>query len=436
MNRRELLATYGTLTAIGLAGCNGRTEEPTGTEDHQPSADDVDAREAEAWPMFLHNRRNDRCFTDESVGDVTESSISPRWSYEPDDAVWSSPAVADGTLYVGSYDGYLYALDADSGERRWRYRTGDRIDGSPAVANGTVYVGSFDRNVYALDADTGEERWIHGTRGIVRSSPTVHDGVVYIGAFCRDEECSAFYDVQWPARGYLYAFDADTGVVRWRYETGDGVITKPAVTEETVWFGSSDNAVYALDVATGEQRWQYDTNGAVMSSPMVADGRLYIGNVVGELYAFDAETGETEWLYQAGANHPEDADITIVITGTPVRCNGTIYVGSVVPAPDSVYGELHAVSTDGNREWIQSPFGEAIGSSAAVMNGQVYFGAHTFDPDSDADRGVYVLDGDGTVRWSEIVDEGHRGFGSSPTIVDGTMYIGSTVGRVRAFDLE
>jgi outer membrane protein assembly factor BamB len=65
--------------------------------------------------------------------------------------VYSSPAVAGGVVYVGSYDGHVYALDAKTGERLWRYQTGDEVVSSPAVAGGVVYVGSWDDYLYALD---------------------------------------------------------------------------------------------------------------------------------------------------------------------------------------------------------------------------------------------------------------------------------------------
>ena len=66
--------------------------------------------------------------------------------------MYSSPAVVDGVVYVGSNDDYVYALDARSGELRWRYETGGDVDSSPAVVDGVVYVGSEDDYVYALDA--------------------------------------------------------------------------------------------------------------------------------------------------------------------------------------------------------------------------------------------------------------------------------------------
>jgi outer membrane protein assembly factor BamB len=78
-------------------------------------------------------------------------------------------------------DNHVYALDASSGELRWRYLTGGRVTSSPAVADGVVYVGSHDNYVYALDASSGELRWRYQTGHNV-SSPAVAGGVVYVGS--------------------------------------------------------------------------------------------------------------------------------------------------------------------------------------------------------------------------------------------------------------
>ena len=73
------------------------------------------------------------------------------WRYYPTGSkVYSSPAVVDGVVYVGSYDGYVYALDAATGEMIWRFHTGYNVYSSPAVVDGVVYVGSEDDHVYAL----------------------------------------------------------------------------------------------------------------------------------------------------------------------------------------------------------------------------------------------------------------------------------------------
>jgi outer membrane protein assembly factor BamB len=71
-------------------------------------------------------------------------------SYTTGDFVQSSPAVANGVVYVGSLDHNLYALNAKTGSKLWSYTTGGIVYSSPAVANGVVYVGSGDSKVYAF----------------------------------------------------------------------------------------------------------------------------------------------------------------------------------------------------------------------------------------------------------------------------------------------
>jgi outer membrane protein assembly factor BamB len=104
------------------------------------------------------------------------------WSFTTGAAVLSSPAVANGTVYVGSDDNNLYALNATTGAKVWGYTTGNEVYSSPAVANGTVYVGSDDNNLYALNTTTGKLTWSFTTGAAVLSSPAVANGTVYVGS--------------------------------------------------------------------------------------------------------------------------------------------------------------------------------------------------------------------------------------------------------------
>jgi len=95
----------------------------------------------------------------------------------------SSPAVANGVVYVGSYDDNVYALSATTGALLWSYTTGGHVWSSPSVANGVVYVGSDNTNLYALNASTGALLWSYTTGGqVYMSSPAVANGVVYMVA--------------------------------------------------------------------------------------------------------------------------------------------------------------------------------------------------------------------------------------------------------------
>ena len=132
-------------------------------------------------------------------------NLRRKWSFQSG-GVFSSPAVVDGVVYVGSQypQDRLYALKASTGVKLWSYRARYRVWSSPAVANGVVYVGAEDKNVYALNARTGTKVWNYTTGGKVDSSPSVVDGVVYIGS---DD-------------GNLYALNASTGAMLWNYATG------------------------------------------------------------------------------------------------------------------------------------------------------------------------------------------------------------------------
>jgi len=82
---------------------------------------------------------------------VSVGAIDLHWAYTTGSYVYSSPAVANGVVYVGSYDDNVYALNATTGAKLWSYTTGSYVSSSPVVANGVVYVGSYDDNVYAFD---------------------------------------------------------------------------------------------------------------------------------------------------------------------------------------------------------------------------------------------------------------------------------------------
>src|SRR5579884_2771840 len=115
------------------------------------------------------------------------SALTLEWSYESDE-IFSSPAVANGVVYVGSgeqdgADGTLYAVDAVTGKLKWSYSlSADMVFSSPAVANGMVYIGSEDCTLYVLDAMSGKLKWSYSTGGSINSSPSVANGVVYVGS--------------------------------------------------------------------------------------------------------------------------------------------------------------------------------------------------------------------------------------------------------------
>jgi len=339
------------------------------------------------WPMFHHdlNRAG-------YVSIVGPSISSVLWDYTTKDIISSSPAVANGVVYVGSYDKNVYALDASTGNKIWSFATGDSIESSPAVANGIVYIGSIDSKLYALDALTGSKLWSFATGSLITySSPAVANGIVYIGSW--DDS--------------IYALDALTGNKIWNYTTGDSIRSSPAVANGVVYIGSDDYAVYALDASTGSKIWSFTTGGTVKSSPAVADGVVYIGSYDSNVYALDALTGKKIWNYTIGG---------LITYSSPAVADGIVYVGSW---DDSIYA-LDA--STGNKIWSFATKGDIV-SSPAVANGVVYVGSY--------DKNVYALDAlTGNKIWNYTTGDSIR---SSPAVANGVVYIGSDDDKIYAF---
>jgi outer membrane protein assembly factor BamB len=104
------------------------------------------------------------------------------------------------TVYVGSDDGNLYALDANTGSLRWKFTTGGPVMSSPTINDGIVYVGSNDQRLYAIDGLNGSLNWTFTTSSPLTSAPTVANGIVYIAGSGFDS--------------YIYAIDESTGILK------------------------------------------------------------------------------------------------------------------------------------------------------------------------------------------------------------------------------
>ena len=317
----------------------------------------------------------------------------------------SSPAIGkDGTVYVGSRDDKVYALDGKTGQRKWEFRTGDDVTCSPAVGDdGTVYVGSWDMKLYALDGATGAEKWELPMAGGVYSSPAIgEDGTVYVGA-----------------GELVYALDGATGSAIWETpvtgrDLGGSVSTAPALSPDgsLVYAGMSNNSrwygLYALDTITGEVKWRFPTSSHVLSSPAVDDdGRVYFGCDNGRVYALDGATGKQEWEFAAGTS--------FVRSSPAVSRDGTVYVG----AEGSLYG-LDGATGKVKAEFRLQPI---VASSPSIgSDGTVYI----------AEDRLYALHADLNPKW-DFYALGCGGMASSPAIgLDGTIYVGTHRGKVIA----
>jgi outer membrane protein assembly factor BamB len=342
------------------------------------------------------------------------------WRYRTGGPVQSSPALFDGSIYVGSNDGYLYCLAAGSGELRWRFKASASVSSSPAIANGVVYFQADDNHFYAVDARQGRVKWELKTGANVpfdgrcvpcgadlgdagafdfwASSPALAGGSVYFGS----------------GDSYLYSLDAVTGRLQWKYKTGGRVRSSPAIYKGLVYAGSLDGTMYALDAARGTLRWRFKTEGneyfkigEIQSSPAIAAGLVVFGSRDYNLYALDAETGALKWKNLVKESW---------ILSSPAIANDGVFVGSSdgksIRKVDLLTGkELWTTAVPGN-----------VFSSPAVAGGYVYVG--------DIQGDMLGLDEQtGKIRMGRLTD---ARINSSPLIADGVVYYGAENGYVYA----
>jgi len=285
----------------------------------------------------------------------------------------STPALRDGRIYVGSFSGDVYCIDAATGEtiwnrtletdpqwwgiassplaldegvlattfsqgalhllnfegeEVWNLSTG-RIDPytSPAFGEGKVYFAGGDPALRCVDVSSGLSLWKLPTEGPITSSPSVANGSVFFAT-----------------RDVLWAVDSATGDEVWQ-ESMKGTISSPAISRGRVYVGTDDSALNCYDASNGTLLWRAEANGPVATSPVVADGLVYFGTKIGEgvLYALNTQSGSTAWTYPVGE----------YIMSSPAVSDGVLFIG----ADD---GRVRAfgpeTSAPANGEMLSAPF--------------------------------------------------------------------------------
>lgn len=358
--------------------------------------------------MFRCNAAHDGVCATRGVHDTPNPAHRVLWRFRTGQLNRSTPVVADGTVYVGSNDGNLYALDAVTGALRWSFHTAGALDSSPAYAQGRVYFTGGDGDVYALEAARGRRLWtFHAgpTRAardprwdFYQSSPVVADGVVYVGS----------------GDGHVYALDAANGTRRWAFETDGRVRASPALAGGVVYVGSMGGTLYALDARDGRARWTFKTVGnadfplgEIQSSAAVADGMVYFGSRDGSLYALDALTGAKRWSLA-------DRQGAWVIS-SPAVAGGIVYFGT---SDSHLVRAVDAAS--GAPKWTFDARGRVF-ASPTVVGDRVYVGlCDTEAVWLDAHSGTLVgyADSEGTIYASIAVQDGVAYYASD----DGYVY--------------
>ncbi|MCW4008998.1 MAG: PQQ-binding-like beta-propeller repeat protein [Candidatus Bathyarchaeota archaeon] len=363
------------------------------------------------------------------VGQTGPTDISsPRWTYQTNDAVQSSPAIVDDKVYFGSNDKNIYCVDASTGSMIWKYETQYKQRSSPAVADGRVYTGVDDGYIYCFNAQTGEVLWkkdiyagnvppvlIEVSSFQPRSSPIVYGNSLFVGALDNN----------------VYCLNTADGNIKWTYPTEDPICGSPAYSQGRVFIASTDRNMYALDADTGSKLWNWTTPKKTTQlhfapTPVVADGKVFFGG--GAAYAqpiifvaLNVNDGSEAWVVNM------DSSSNTQPIQAPTYYKGVLYTSEHM-------GAAAFNATDGARLWYQWLGFQVFGSVAVAddlqgdalgnsVGGKLYVGCDSYS--------VTCFRLNGSVL-SSYTTEGQ--VSSSPALYDGKLYVGSVDGKLYCFD--
>ena len=343
----------------------------------QDSAALANAAQNSDWLTYGHDYAETRFSTLDQVDDSNVAELGVAWTFDTDSfrGLEATPLVHDGVIYATRPWSSVFALDARTGEKLWDYDPQvdksigwkaccDVVNRGVAIYEGKIYVGAIDGRLIALDAKTGKELWsvvtVDQSRPYtITGAPRIADGKVLIGNG----------GSELGARGYVTAYNAETGAEAWRFwvvpgNPADGFENPDMEFAATTWFGkwwevggggtSWDSIIYDPEaklvyVGTG--------NGSPWSRELRSAGKgdnLFLSSIV----ALHVDTGRVAWYYQTTPG--DDWDFTavqglmqaeLVIDGKERKVimqapkNGFFYV------LDRITGELLSAEPYANVTW-------------------------------------------------------------------------------------
>jgi hypothetical protein len=159
------------------------------------------------------------------------------------------------------------------GTIRWEFETGTWFSSRPVTDSENVFFGAGDGYLYAVEIETGSLKWRYEPEGGMVLHHTVAEGVVFAVT----------------EYGYLHALDAATGEHKWHFKPEIGVNDLPVVRRNSVYVGSLDGTLYAIDLESGAELWSFKVAGTAVSSPTIARGMVCFGSDSGHLYCVTPE---------------------------------------------------------------------------------------------------------------------------------------------------
>jgi eukaryotic-like serine/threonine-protein kinase len=379
------------------------------------------------------------------------------WTFNPrtENGYFSDgTAAAYGMVFAMNKDGFIYAVDENTGKAVWQYHGPGPLlfPGVPTVADGKVYVttgqaaqyggGNSSSEFACLDAYTGQVIWKLPIEAFApRESVAIAYGNLYLIPADVTTAVDSISGEEYSTVNQIWAISTTnwsmfrrdpehSGVgqsgpanltLRWNFTAGGAVISSPTVANGIVYFGSQDKNIYAVDARSGGFVWKFPTGGRIESSPAVVNGRVYTGADDGNVYCLNAFNGSLIWKTPAGGFINGSFSATVILRSSPVVVGNMVYVGSLDQ-------RLYALFADnGSVAWKFKTQG-VITSSPAVAESSVYVISQ--EPSAG---GLYKLDSNnGDFIWKRSLPYfsilgGGTDMHGSPVVANGMVFASSNM---------
>jgi outer membrane protein assembly factor BamB len=388
--------------------------------------------------MFAHDEARSGTQPSSPFTSGNVQSLTLNWSFYDGTEFVSSPVVSNGIVYVVDHNGEMTALSATNGSILWQVQLGLWVEQTPAVLDGTLYIGNHDipSDLYAISPLTGDTLWMATVPGGLKGAPITANGILYEGltlgdpGFCTPDG--------------IYSFNESTGaqLASWLTEgagvSDGGAVWSPLTFDGTsIYYGTGNtcvntppdaNAFASLTAATLSPRWAVQTASAHSDDDDGAGVVLYDNNGVtagknGTLYVFNAASGSVLLRKQLGSPDGYGPVSTpTVVQNTVVVSNGLFSVpnGNGVAADG---GGLSAYTMQGTRLWLNKTSTEV--RSVVATNDVIFV---------EMDNSINAIrPSNGTTLWSAPTA---GDFSASPAVTSQGIFVADLSGRVYAYTLK
>jgi len=330
------------------------------------------------WSMFRRDNAHSACCSERKF----DIPLKLKWKLSTLGRVRASAAFVGNTLYIGSEDKYLYAINSENGTVLWKCLTSGHVYSTPAIVGNTVYIASDDGFVYAVSAKNGETLWKQYLHSSTTSSPSIcfDSEELYIGT----------------NSGRIYVIDP---VNKWKphyFTTMGNIASSAAIYDKKAYIGSGDGSLYSIH--NEELKKIYQTYGSISASPLIKDGVIYVCSEDEHLYSLSKD-GRLLWQYGSMSGE---------LASPPAMAHQNLFFGTVGGSVCSLRAD------DGKVNW-QVRLEGAVFTSPLVSNNYVFVCCD--------DGNLYLLRvGDGAVAWKYYIGAKVR---SSPIFANGILYFGA-----------